>query len=79
MKLCGWFVGLLLVATTLSGAETPLARYDVVVYGGTSGGVMAAVKAARMGKSVALIESFNCPVKLEIVIFLRSTHRSWCK
>lgn len=30
--------------------------YDVVVYGGTSAGVAAAVQAARMGKSVALIE-----------------------
>ncbi len=30
--------------------------YDIVVYGGTSGGVMAAVQAARMGKTVALIE-----------------------
>ncbi len=30
--------------------------YDVVVYGGTSGGVAAAVQAARMGKSVVLIE-----------------------
>src|SRR5947209_7103114 len=29
---------------------------DVVVYGGTSGGVIAAVQAARMGKSVVLIE-----------------------
>lgn len=30
--------------------------YDIVVYGGTSGGVMAAVQASRMGRSVALIE-----------------------
>jgi len=30
---------------------------DIVVYGGTSGGVVAAVKASRMGKSVLLIES----------------------
>lgn len=30
--------------------------YDVVVYGGTSGGVTAAVQAVRMGKSVVLIE-----------------------
>jgi hypothetical protein len=30
--------------------------YDVVVYGGTSGGVAAAVQTARMGKSVALVE-----------------------
>ncbi len=29
--------------------------YDVVVYGGTSAGVIAAVQAARLGKSVALI------------------------
>ncbi len=45
MKLCGWFVGLLLVATQLSAAEAPQASYDVVVYGGTSGGVIAAVQA----------------------------------
>jgi len=31
-------------------------NYDVVVYGGTSSGVVAAVQAARMGKSVVLIE-----------------------
>lgn len=30
--------------------------YDIVVYGGTSGGVIAAVQASRMGKSVILIE-----------------------
>jgi hypothetical protein len=29
--------------------------YDVVVYGGTSGGVVAAVQAKRMGKSVILV------------------------
>jgi hypothetical protein len=32
------------------------AEYDVVVYGGTSGGVAAAVQSVRMGKSVVLIE-----------------------
>ena len=41
-------------------AEPPLKKvdpvYDVVVYGGTSGGVTAAIQAARMGKSVVLIE-----------------------
>jgi NADPH-dependent 2,4-dienoyl-CoA reductase/sulfur reductase-like enzyme len=31
--------------------------YDIVVYGGTSGGVIAAVQASRMGKSVILIEA----------------------
>src|SRR5690606_9945273 len=36
------------------GEETR--TYDLVVYGGTSGGVAAAVQARRMGKSVVLIE-----------------------
>ena len=31
-------------------------RFDVVIYGGTSSGVMAAVQARRMGKSAALVE-----------------------
>src|SRR5215813_5689603 len=31
-------------------------EYDIVVYGGTSGGISAAIQAARMGKSVVLIE-----------------------
>jgi hypothetical protein len=30
--------------------------HDVIVYGGTSGGVIAAVQAARMGKAVVLVE-----------------------
>src|SRR5436190_23660428 len=32
------------------------ATYDIVVYGGTSGGVTAAIQAARMGKTAVLIE-----------------------
>jgi 2-polyprenyl-6-methoxyphenol hydroxylase-like FAD-dependent oxidoreductase len=31
-------------------------EYDVIIYGGTSGGVAAAVQAARMGKRVAILE-----------------------
>ena len=37
-------------------AQAKEESYDVVVYGGISGGVTAAVQAARMGRSVALIE-----------------------
>ncbi|HEV2017858.1 MAG TPA: FAD-dependent oxidoreductase [Gemmatimonadaceae bacterium] len=35
---------------------SPAQSFDVVVYGGTAGGVIAAVSAARMGLSVALVE-----------------------
>ena len=34
-------------------------EYDLVVYGGTSGGIVAAVQAARMGLSVIIIEPSN--------------------
>jgi FAD dependent oxidoreductase len=44
-----------LVATAL--ASTPVVGSDICIYGGTSGGVAAAVQAARMGKSVVLV----CP------------------
>jgi hypothetical protein len=48
-----------LVFLFLVGLSTNTAvadRYDIVVYGGTSGGVTAAIQAARLGKSVVLIE-----------------------
>lgn len=46
-----------LTAFLALASVTPAAdTYDVVVYGGTSGGVTAAIQAARMGKSVVLIE-----------------------
>jgi hypothetical protein len=41
-------------APAVAHAQIPV--YDVIVYGGTSSGVMAAVQAAQMGKSVLLIE-----------------------
>src|SRR5690349_3606073 len=37
-------------------AVLPAQTFDLVVYGGTAGGVMTAVSAARMGLSVALLE-----------------------
>jgi len=44
---------LMLCATGVRAAE----EYDIVVYGGISGGVTAAVQAAKMGKTVLLIEN----------------------
>lgn len=46
---------LALAAALSSGGQPPTDRYDVVVYGGTSGGVIAAVQAKRMGKRVVLV------------------------
>ena len=46
----GWLSGVLLGAIGVRAAE-----YDVVVYGGTSGAVMAAVQARAMGKTVVLV------------------------
>src|SRR5213595_185601 len=43
------------VCAPLAAAEKEPA-YDIVVYGGTSAGVAAAVQASRMGKKVVLIE-----------------------
>ncbi|MBC8113813.1 MAG: FAD-dependent oxidoreductase, partial [Candidatus Saccharimonas sp.] len=43
-------------ASTLASTRAAEPVYDVVVYGGTSGGVTAAIQSARMGKSVVLIE-----------------------
>lgn len=40
----------------LSATATHAKTYDLVVYGGTSGGVAASIQAARMNKSVVLIE-----------------------
>lgn len=52
---------LLFVATTTATAkeiepDQVESRYDVVVYGGNSGGIAAALQAKRMGKTVLLIE-----------------------
>jgi hypothetical protein len=45
---------LLLAAISAHASAAPVA-YDIVVYGGTSGGVVAAVQAAKSGRSVVLI------------------------
>lgn len=44
------------IALVLTGSPTFAAEFDIVVYGGTASGAAAAIQAARMGKSVVLIE-----------------------
>ncbi|RYD23343.1 MAG: FAD-dependent oxidoreductase [Verrucomicrobiaceae bacterium] len=47
----------LLLAAFLAPVSAAPVSYDIVVYGGTSGGVVAAVQAAKSGRSVVLISS----------------------
>ncbi|MDB6074584.1 MAG: Protein-xanthan lyase, partial [Verrucomicrobiaceae bacterium] len=47
---------LFLSLTVTLAAAHAADSYDIIVYGGTSGGITAAIQAARMGKSVVLIE-----------------------
>jgi hypothetical protein len=54
-----FWISLALVLTTggnYGGAYRLLSTYDVIVYGGTSGGVVAAFEIAREGKSVLIVE-----------------------
>ncbi len=46
----------LAVAVAVVATSSAASTHEIVIYGGTSGGVAAAVQAARMGKSVILIE-----------------------
>jgi hypothetical protein len=48
-----FLIALTLLASTAFAAET---KYDIVIYGGTSGGVAAGLQAKRMGKSVVVVE-----------------------
>ncbi len=50
---------LFVFSCTSQPAEQSDDTYDIVVYGGTSGGIAAAIQAARMGKSAVLIEPSN--------------------
>jgi len=51
-----FLIALALCSAMVSSARADEPVYDVVVYGGTSGGVTAAIQAVRMGKSAVLIE-----------------------
>ena len=42
--------------TSFCNEERSTKKYDVIIYGGTSGGISAAIQTSRMGKSVVLIE-----------------------
>lgn len=53
MKLIQFFISILLSATSVFAQE--FYKADVIVYGGTSAGVIAAVQAKRMGKSVIVV------------------------
>lgn len=56
MKKSVYFLSFILVAQIAFGQSK---NYDIVIYGGTSSGVAAAIQSSRMGKSTLLIESTN--------------------
>ncbi|MCK0147644.1 FAD-dependent oxidoreductase [Arenibacter sp. F26102] len=49
-------LGLLLLFMTVQLSNGQTKKYDIVIYGGTSAGIAAAIQSSRMGKSVVLIE-----------------------
>ncbi|MBN1987360.1 MAG: FAD-dependent oxidoreductase [Prolixibacteraceae bacterium] len=53
------FLFTLIFTTTILSEATSQTNYDIVIYGGTSAGISAAIQASRMGKSVVLIEPGN--------------------
>jgi len=58
MKVSVLFLALLIllqVIPSLSNSQ----EYDVLVYGGTSAGIVAAIQVKKMGKSVLIVEPSN--------------------
>ena len=53
-----YYLSVLLVSLFFTNCDTSTKsnNYDLVVYGGTSGGIAAAIQASRMGRSVILLE-----------------------
>jgi len=49
----------LMIPNSLAASPTPEEKADVIVYGGTPAGIMAAIAAARQGHDVALIDINN--------------------
>ncbi|WP_052958627.1 FAD-dependent oxidoreductase [Maribacter thermophilus] len=49
-------LGAIALILMFQGIHAQKKKYDIVVYGGTSAGVVAAIQSSRMGKSVVLIE-----------------------
>ncbi len=49
-------IATILIVTAALASNAAAQTYDLVIYGGTSGGIAAAVQAARMGKTSVLIE-----------------------
>ena len=50
-----WFIYIVILSPMNASAQI-IQSYDVVIYGGTSAGVSAAIQCSRMGKKVILIE-----------------------
>ena len=60
--LCLFLFGLFTLGAPITRAADPAATsdHDVVIYGGTSAGIIAGIQALKMGKSVVVIEPSDC-------------------
>ena len=52
-------ISVFIISILLTSCSTKQYDYDIVIYGGTSAGVISAVQAARMNKTVIIIEAGN--------------------
>lgn len=58
-KITLFLLSMVLLACNNTQQESQDDGYDIVIYGGTSGGIAAAIQSARLGKSVVLIEPYQ--------------------
>lgn len=59
MKLIVLLTMTLLFPYSVNGSQDQELTFDIIIYGGTSSGVMAALQASKMGKSVAIVNPTN--------------------
>ncbi|MDP2338807.1 MAG: FAD-dependent oxidoreductase [Bacteroidota bacterium] len=58
-KISTFCIAIFSFSVSITGCQCNNLEYDIVIYGGTSSGIAAAIQASRSGKSVVLIEPTN--------------------
>src|SRR5690606_25572339 len=55
MRLISFYVAILVLLTSCGGVSSDENQADIIIYGGTSGAITAAVQATKSGKSVIVV------------------------